>query len=502
MGAILALPRGTVAAVSADPRTVTDGLTALNVAGRQTRLKYEEDDGLVRALGLGSGVLFVLGSVIGSAIFLTTGLMAAALPSATLLLVAWAAGGLLALAGGLTYAELGGMFPKSGGVYVYLREAFGPLVAFLYGWAAFLVFWSGGIAAVAVGFAEYLSYFAPSLSSSHVLWTLHTPAGAWTLRASSIVAAGAIAALGAINYVGVRAGNFTNIVLTIAKITGLAALPAIALFASHAAPHWTPVVPPVARPAAAFGVAMIAVLWANDAWYSVTWIAGEMKDPKRNLPRSLFFGIGLLTLIYLVVNLTYFYALPMSEIQGTTRIAEHAATAMVGPIGATFVALTVVVSTFGCDNAAILSGARLLFAMARDGVFMKSCARIHERYRTPHVAVLALVAWSAVLAVSGSYEQLFTYVVFASVLLHMLGAIGVFRLRRLRPDLPRPYRVWGYPTVPALFIAASFALVLNTLFERPRESVAGLGLLALGVPVYWYGRRQTARPDERSTGCA
>ena len=448
-----------------------------------------DDDGLVRVLGLGSGILFVLGSVIGSGIFLTTGVMAARLPSATLLLAAWALGGVLALTGGLSYAELGGMYPKSGGVYVYLREAFGPLIAFLYGWAAFLVFWSGGIAAVAVGFAEYLSYFFPRLSSAHVVWTLHVGAATWTVSAAALVAAGAIVFLGAINYVGVRSGNAVNLVLTTAKVAALAALPAIAIFASHAAPQWTPVVPAVPRPAAAFGVAMIAVLWTNDAWYCVTWIAGEMKRPQRDLPLSLAIGIGLLTLIYLVVNVAYFYALPMSDLQGTTRVAERAATAMVGPAGATFVALAVVVSTFGCDNAAILAGARLLFAMARDGVFLKSCARIHQRYRTPHIAIVALVAWSCVLALSGSYEQLFTYVIFASILLHMLGAIGVFRLRRTRPDHPRPYRVWGYPIVPGVFVAASAAFVLNTLVERPKESLAGLGLLALGLPVYWYSKR-------------
>jgi len=214
-----------------------------------------------------------------------------------------------------------------------------------------------------------------------------------------------------------------------------------------------------------------------------------MKRPRRDLPLSLVYGIGLLTVVYLLVNVAYFYALPMSALQGTTRVAERAAAAMVGPAGATFVALTVVVSTFGCDNAAILAGARLLFAMARDGVFVKSCARIHDRYRTPHVAIVALVVWSAVLALSGTYEQLFTYVMFASLLLHMLGALALFRLRRTRPDAPRPYRVWGYPFVPMMFVLASAAFVLNTLIAKPRESLAGLGLIALGLPAYWYWRR-------------
>jgi APA family basic amino acid/polyamine antiporter len=448
------------------------------------------DEGLVRALGTGSAVLFVAGSVIGSGIFLTTGVMAQALPSPTLLLTAWLAGGVISLSGGLTYAELGAMYPRSGGVYVYLREAFGPQLAFLYGWAALLIFFSGGIAAVSVGFAEYVSYFFPSLSSSHVLWTVGTPLGAWRLSPAQLVAVACITAQAGINYIGVRSGNRVNVTITVAKVAGLAALPIMALLAARTSPQWTPVVPPVPHPAAAFGIAMIAVLWANDAWYCVTWIAGEMKAPQRDLPRAMLYGILLLTAVYLVVNVAYLYALPIDELRGVTRVAEKAATAMVGARGATFVALTVIVSTFGCNVAAILAGARLLFAMARDGVFLPVAARVHPVYRTPHVAVVALASWSALLALSGTYEQLFTYVMFASSLLHMIGAFGVFRLRRLRPDLPRPYRVWGYPVVPIVFIVASAAFVLNTLVERPRESVAGLLFLALGIPFYWISKRR------------
>jgi APA family basic amino acid/polyamine antiporter len=448
-----------------------------------------DDEGLVRALGLGSAVLFVMGSVIGSGIFMTTGVMAASLPSPTLLLAAWLGGGVVALTGGLTYAELGAMFPKSGGVYVYLREAFGPLLGYLYGWAALLIFFSGGIAAVSVGFADYLSYFFPALSSSRILLSAPTPLGTWTLSAAQVVAVVCITAQAWINYIGVRSGNRANVAITIAKVAGLASLPIMALVASHTTPAWTPVVPQVARPLAAFGVAMIAVLWANDAWYCVTWIAGEMKDPQRDLPRALFYGISLLTLVYLVVNLAYFYALPIDEMRGVSRVAERAATVMVGSWGATFVALTVVVSTFGCNIAAILAGARLLFAMARDGVFLPPAARVHPVYRTPHVAIVALASWSALLALSGSYEQLFTYVIFASNLLHVIGAFGVFKLRRQRPDLPRPYRVWGYPIVPIIFIVAGGAVVLNTLLERPKESLAGLGFLALGVPFYLMSKR-------------
>src|SRR5258708_5540299 len=325
-------------------------------------------EGLVGALGLGSAILFVLGSVIGSGIFLTRGVMALALPSPALIIAAWVMGGVIALSGGLTYAEMGSMFPRSGGVYVYLREAFGPLIAFLYGWAALFVFFSGGIAAVAVGFADYVSYFMPALSSSRVLGSVATPAGTWTLSAAQIVAVTSIAALAAINYVGVRSGNRVNIILTVAKVAGLAALPILALVASHTAPAWVPVVPPdLARPLPGFGIAMIAVLWTNDAWYCVTWIAGEMKQPQRDLPRALLIGITLLTLIYVIANLAYLYALPMSELKGVSRVAERAATALVGVNGARFVALTVVLSTFGCNNAAILAGARPPLPAVRRG---------------------------------------------------------------------------------------------------------------------------------------
>ncbi len=442
------------------------------------------DEGLVRALGLGSAVLFVLGSVIGSGIFLTTGVMAAALPSPSLILAAWLAGGVIALTGGLTYAEMASMYPKSGGIYIYLKEAFGPALAFLYGWAALLIFFSGGIAAVAVGFADYVSYFAPSLSTSRVLWSAATPLGTWTVSAAQVVAVISIFAIASLNYVGVRSGNRVNILLTVAKVAGLAALPILALAASAHTPQWTPIVPPVARPLAAFGVAMIAVLWTNDAWYCVTWIAGEMKQPQRDLPRALLYGIALLTVIYVSVNLAYLYALPMSELQGVSRVGERAATELVGPSGGRFVALTVVVSTFGCNVAAILAGSRLLFAMARDGVLLPAAARLHPRHRTPHIAIVALAAWASLLALSGTYQQLFTYVAFASILLHMIGAIGLFRLRRTQPDRPRPYRVWAYPIVPVVFILASTAFVLNTLIEAPAQSLAGLGFLALGLPVY------------------
>lgn len=456
-----------------------------------TDVATHADSQLVRAIGLRSAILFVVGSVIGSAIFLTTGVMAENIPSAPLLLLAWGLGGVLAVTGGLTYAEMGAMFPRSGGVYVFLREAYGPLPAFLYGWVAMLVVLSGGIAAVAVGFADYLSYFIQELSPRNVLWTAATPAGAFSLSAGQLTAAASICVLGAVNYVGVRSGNLVNAVLTGAKVAGLASLPLMAIVAARVEPAFTPLVPPeVARPAAAFGVAMIAVLWAYEGWYFVTYAAGEIKDPQRTLPRALILGILTLTTVYLVVNAAYFYALTIDEMKGVSRIAERAAAALAGPSGATLIALTVVVSTFGCNAAAILAGSRLLYAMAADGVFIPAASVVHPRYRTPHLAILGLTAWSAILALSGTYEQLFTYVMFTSILFNVAAGFAHFRLRRTMPAHPRPFRTWGYPVVPIIFIAASVAFVANTLVERPIESMAGLGLLALGLPAYWYWQRR------------
>jgi basic amino acid/polyamine antiporter, APA family len=437
------------------------------------------DEGLVRAIGLGSAILFVVGSVIGSGIFLTTGGMAVVIPSASLLLAAWVLGGLLAIAGGLTYAEMGAMFPRSGGVYVFLKEAYGPLTAFLYGWAALFVVISGGIAAVAVGFAVYLSYFIPGLTGISV-------AG---IDGQKLVAAAVIVVLGAINYVGVRSGNLVSVVTTAAKVAALAALPIMATIAWRVQPVFIPIVPSdLSRPAASFGVAMIAVLWTYEAWYFVTYAAGEIKDPQRNIPRALLGGLLVLMSVYVAVNVAYLYALSLDEMKGVTRIAERAATALVGPWGATFIALTVVVSTFGNIGAAVLAGSRLLFAMASDGVFFPAARRVHPSYRTPHLAIIALTVWSALLALSGTYEQLFTYVMFASILFSVAAGAALFRLRRTMPDRARPYRTWGYPIVPVVFIAGSAAFVVNTLLERPAESLAGLGLLALGLPAYWYWR--------------
>lgn len=454
-----------------------------------------QDAGLVRGIGLPGATLLVIGSVIGSGIFLTTGSMMQTLPSPGLVLAAWVCGGLLAMAGGLTYAEMGSMYPRSGGLYVFLSEAYGPVWGFLFGWACLLVILTGSVATVAVGFAEYFSYFVPALGTDRVLATLAMPWGPWRLTAGQFVAAASVVVITAVNYAGIRQGALANAVLTVAKVGGLVAIPLLALAFAQGAPAWTPVVPPgAARPFAAFGVMMIAVMWTYEGWYYVAFAAGEIRQPARTVPRALILGTLALTVVYVSVNVAYVLALPAAEIAGVTRIAEKAVTALVGPAGATLIAASVVVSTFGCNVAGVIASSRVCYAMAADGRFFPAAARVHPVHRTPHVALLVTSAWSVLLTLTGGYESLFTYVTFASVLFGTLGGLAIFVLRRRRPGAPRPYRALGYPVVPALYVLGSVALVWNTLVERPVESIAGLGLVAVGLPFYVFWSRRAAGP--------
>jgi APA family basic amino acid/polyamine antiporter len=456
-----------------------------------TQAVTNADAQLNRAIGLGGATMLVIGSVIGSGIFLTTGVMLQELPSTSLVLTAWVAGGLLAMAGGLTYAEMGSMFPRSGGLYVFLSEAYGPVCGFLFGWACLLVILTGSVATVAVGFAAYFSYFFPALGTDQVLATYAMPWGPWSISAGQLVAAASIVVITATNYVGVKSGNLTNAVLTGTKVAGLLAIPIVALVYLRVEPVFTPIVPPeVLRPLASFGVIMIAVMWTYEGWYYVAFAAGEIKDAARNVPRALIFGTAALTAIYVVVNVAYFLSLSVAEMAGELRVAEKVLTTLVGPIGASLVAGTVVISTFGCNVAGIIASSRTCFAMAADGRFFPAAGRVHPTFKTPHVALIITSAWSAFLTLTGGYEALFTYVTFASVLFGTLGGAAVFVLRARRPNAPRPYRALGYPLIPALYVLGSFALVWNTLMERPTESIAGLGIVALGLPFYFYWSRK------------
>jgi len=444
---------------------------------------------LVRAIGLGSATLLVIGNVLGSAIFLTTGIMAQRMPSATLLLLAWIIGGLLALTGGLTCAELGAMYPRSGGWYVYLREAYGPVWAFLFGWAGVMVMLTGSLAAIAVGFAEYFSYFFPSLSTNRILFFIPLYWGTLHISAGQVVAASSLALLGAINYIGVRIGNAVQAMLTAIKVGLLALIPLMALALHPIRPSFRPIFSQVPHAAASFGIAMIAVMWAYSGWDWMCFAAGEIKRPERNVPKALILGTIALTALYVATNLGYVYSLRIDEMQGVLRIAERSVTAMIGAGGAGLVAAGVMISTLGCNAAGIIPISRVCFAMSSDGLFLKVAAAVHPRFRTPHVAVVLTCVWSAFLTITGTYEQLYTYVVFTALLFNVAGGMAVFKLRKTQPDRPRPYRVWGYPFVPAVFVLSTGVLVLSTLIERPMESLLGLGFVALGLPAYWYWSR-------------
>jgi basic amino acid/polyamine antiporter, APA family len=451
------------------------------------------DQALVRGISFWPATMLIVGNVVGSAVFLTTGTMVETLPSVTLILVAWLAGGLLACTGGLTFAELGAMLPRSGGMYVYLQEAYGSFPAFLFGWTMVLIVLPGGVAAVAVGFAESFSHFVPALSTSHVLASVPLPFGPLRISAGQVLAAFSIAVLAVANLSRVESASRAAALVTMLKVGAVVGLAAVAIAAWPQAPALSPVVPAVARPVAAFGVIMIAVMWAYEGWSYLAFAAGEVREPSRTLPRAFIYGTLGLTVLYALANFGYFVALPLPAMSGEVRIAEKAMTAAVGPFGASLVAAIVCLSTLGCNMSAVLACSRAGYGMAADGMFFKFAARVHPGTRTPYGALLGLAFWACALALSGSYDQLFTYVMFASVLFNVLGGLAIFTLRRTRPELPRPYRAWGYPIVPLVFVFGSSWLVVNTLLERPIESLAGLLLMVAGVPAYVYWRRQKMR---------
>jgi APA family basic amino acid/polyamine antiporter len=455
------------------------------------------DAALVRAIGLWPATMLLVGNVIGSAIFLTTGTMLAELPSVPLVMLAWLAGGLLACAGGLTLAELGTMFPRSGGMYVFLEEAYGPVMGYLYGWSLLLIMLPGSLAAVAVGFAEYFSHFVPALGMANVLVQVPLPFGTWSISAGQVVAALSILAAVAMNLTNVRRASGIAAIVTAVKVAALVAIPVVAFMSARRGPDLTPVVPDVPSPLASFGVVMIAVMWAYEGWYYLAFAAGEVENPSRTLPRAFIAGTLIIMATYLLVNVGYFVALPAEALRGEVRVAERVGLALVGPIGASLVALLVCVSTFGNNIVGALAGSRTGFAMASQGMFFRFAARVHPVDRSPHGALIGLGLFSALLTLLGNYEQLFTYVTFGAVAFNTLGVAAIFVLRRLRPDAPRPYRTWGYPIVPALFVLASLGLVASTFLQRPIESLLGVLLIAAGLPAYYYWRSQAAA-SERS----
>jgi amino acid transporter len=430
---------------------------------------------LKRELGLLDTTMINVGTMIASAIFIVPATIAAQVPGSALMILVWVVGGVVSLLGALSVAELGAAYPEAGGQYAYLREAYGPAWAFLYGWANFAVINPASIAAIAVGFATYLGFFV-SLSP----------------LAIQVVAIVSIAGLTLLNCLGVRLGATTQNVLTFLKMGALAAL-VIAAFVlpGGGAANFQPLWPPGSaggwiRP---FGVAMIGVLWAYDGWLETTYVGSEIKDPGRNLPRSIILSTAIVIAFYVLASVAYSYVLSPARMAGVTLVASDAAQVTMGAVGAGFVAAAILVSTLGANNGIILTAARIPYAMARGGLFFRSQGSVHPRFATPVVALVTQGAISSLLALTGRYDQLFLYVVFAQFTFYALGCGAVMRLRRTAPQVPRPYRTWGYPVTPLVFIAFALWLVGNTVVERPRDSAVGAGLILMGLPGYWYWRR-------------
>ncbi len=462
---------------------------------------------LLRKLGVFDSTMMMMGIVIGSGIFTTTGIMAQYVPSPPLLLGVWLLGGLITLAGAFAFAELGTAMPEAGGHYVYLREAYGPLAGFLFGWMAFWVSMTGSIAALGVAFAEYFSFLFPSLGTDVELLSVPVPLGpasfVYSLSAGQIVAIVVVLVLSAINCIGVGLGARIANALTAVKIGTLLALAGLAFtVGSGGSIDMTPnpTGMSLSEIVVGIGLAMIAASWAFDGWNNINYVAGEIKDPARALPVALVLGVSAITFLYIVTNLVYLYALPIGEMTGVVRIAEAAASALFGGQMATVISLAVMVSVFGALHGTILVGPRIYYAMARDGLFFEGVARVHERYRTPIAAISLQAVWATLLTLSGTFEQLFTFVMFSQLIFWVATVWSVFTLRRTRPELARPYKTFGYPWTPSLFIVLTVGILLNTLVERPAESIAGLALTAIGIPAYYHWRRREPEPPTEPGG--
>ena len=451
---------------------------------------------LVRGLTLLDATLLIVGSVIGSGIFFSPSIMAGWLQSPGLLLGLWIVGGVLTLAGALSYAELAAAMPRAGGQYVFLSEAFSPVFGFLYGWTLLLAINTGFVAAVSVAFAKTLGFFWPAIGEQNVLFAL----GGARVSSAQLVGLGVIAALTWLNVTGLRTGASVQNLFTLAKLGALLALVVMAVVTARGRlANFQPLLVVALGPEgvrlglfAALAGAMSKALFAYDSWYTVTFAAEEVKQPERNLPRSLVLGTLGVMVAYAATVAAYIYLVPIGEMAAVTenRIATEAAVRMIGPAGGTFIAVAVLVSTFGCVNGLTLAGARVVYAMARDGVFFRAAGGVHPVHRTPANALLLHGLVAGVLTLTGTFSDLLTMTSFSSLLFNVLTVVGLFVLRRRRPDLPRPYRAWGYPVVPGLFVAVALFFLVYMPVADPRNTGLGLLLTAAGVPAYAYWRRR------------
>ena len=505
------------------------------------------DHEFVKGLGLTSATTLVMGSMIGSGIFIVSAEIARAVNSPALLIAAWLVTGFMTITGALAYGELAAMMPHAGGQYVYLRESLGRLWGFLYGWTLFLVIQTGTIAAVGVACGKFLGVFFPSISASN--WILHLwkvppiPIGPMVLgnmdvglNTQNLVAVVIVVFLSVLNIFGVRTGAAVQNVFTFAKTAALLGLVVLGIFvgrnaqaiaANFGANFWHnaglsalhEVQVGVGGPIALVGtltiiaVAQVGSLFSADAWNNVTFTAGEVRNPQRNLPLSLAIGTGVVIFLYVMANVVYLSVLPLvGDPQGTTIMArgiQHAsedrvATAVMqvifGPWGAQAMAIMILISGFGCNNGLILAGARVYYAMAKDGLFFRGAAKLHPKYRTPAHSLMMQCAWTCVLCISGSYGQLLDYIIFAVLVFYILTIGGLFVLRVKRPDAPRPYRAIGYPVLPAVYILMAVFIDIVLLRYKPQYTWPGLIIVLLGIPVYFVWSRRSA--SERALGGA
>jgi APA family basic amino acid/polyamine antiporter len=490
----------------------------------------QSSPGFVRELGLVDSVMIVAGSMIGSGIFIVPAEISRQVGSAGWLLAAWVITGLLTMAAALAYGELASMMPHAGGQYVYLREAYSPLWGFLYGWTLFLVIQTGTIAAVAVAFARFLGVLVPSISPTN--WIVApidlSKSYAISLSTQQLVAIAMIVALTALNSFGVRVGKLIQNTFTSAKTLSLIVLIVLGIFigrqadavsANFGAATWEPRnvvtiqpeiagIPPAAATAGALAliivlcISQVGSLFSSDAWNNITFTAGEVKDPRRNIPLSLALGVGIVTALYVLANVAYLFVLPIEQIQSAAddRVGTAALQTMFGGMGAIVMAVAIVISTFGCNNGLILAGARVYYAMARDGLFFRATGRLN-RWHVPAVGLSLQCVWAALLVLprtrlpNGQYGNLYSnllnYVVFAVLIFYVLTIAGVFILRRKQPDAERPYRAFGYPIVPLLYIVAASLILVVLLLYLTSTTWPGLVIVLTGIPVYWFWHRRT-----------
>ena len=466
-----------------------------------------------RTLGLFDSTMLVAGSMIGSGICIVSADIARQVGSPLLVLLVWALTGFLTIIAALSYGELAGLFPQAGGQYVYLRESFGRMSGFLYGWTLFTVIQTGTIAAVAMAFAKYTSVFLPSVSEKNVLIDL----GLWghTINGAQVFAIISILLLTAINARGVNLGKLIQNTFTTTKIVSVVAIALAGLlvgwgsgaFDGNLGSITTSQIPAPSSSMpwlAMIAVAMVGSVFSSDAWNNITFAAAEVKDPQRTIPRALVGGVLLVTALYILTNLAYLCVLPLggSETSATAvergiayatndRVGAAAADVMFGPIGAGIMAVLIMISTFGCNNGLILSGARAYYAMASDKLFFRSAATLNKN-DVPSRSLWMQAAWASVLCLSGRYGDLLDYVVFAVLIFYVLTIIGIIKLRRTRPDLPRPIKAVGYPILPALYIVIALGICVSLLIYKPNYSWPGLIIVATGVPVYLFWSKRSA----------